>query len=489
MVNPTAREVHDTAILMATQGRHADAAVLFQKAVMLDPNYADAWANLANALGQIGKALGSPLSDLLTFSGLRNFDTAIAAGTGVVSNEDLANYYNNRGVAWIDLNQHARGMEDYRKATELNPKLPQIWSNIGNAQRYLGDLEGARASYAKSEEVDPNYIDAAFNRALMELDLGNFEEGWKLFELRWRSGQLPPRGLPCPDWNGEDLNGKRLLLYGEQGFGDTVHFVRYATEIKQCYPDCHLTIEVRLPLARLLRTVPGIDELVVYGDPIKPQDYGCAMISAARCMGTTFDTIPAQIPYISVEPHYVEKWRHRLNGDLKQFGDKLRVGICWSGQARPLQPLADATDRRRSTSLAQWAPLFQVPGVVFIGLQAGEPSKQAKSPPQGAAIAHYADELDDFYDTAALMKGLDLVITVDTAVVHVAGALGLPTWMLSRFDGCWRWHGPRKDSPWYPTLTQFRQPKQGDWTSVFDEVAAELRKFAAGHRAHLIAAE
>ena len=492
MTKPTAREVHDTGIMLAQQGRHADAALMFQKAVMLKPDYADAWANLANSLGMIGKALGPPFTELLLFAGIRNFDTAIAAGKGQVGPVDLANYYNNRGVGWVDINQHARGMADYMKAAELNPKLPQIWSNVGNAKRHLGDIEGARDAYAKAQEVDPNYWDAAFNRALMELDLGNFEEGFKLFELRWRTGQLPPRGLPCPDWNGEDLTGKRLLFYGEQGFGDAIHFVRYATEIKAHYPGATVNIEVRLPLARLLKTVPGVDRVFAYGDELPPHDYGCAMISAARVLGTTMETIPAPIPYISADPQRVALWRARLDADLKPFGDKLRVGICWSGQARPLQPLADQTDRRRSTQLAQWEPISRVPGVVFVGLQTGEPAKQAKAPPPGMAIAHYSDELEDFADTAALMKCLDLVISVDTAVVHVAGALGMPTWMLSRFDGCWRWHGARRDSPWYPTLTQFRQPRQGDWNSVFDQVATELRGFERAAHRHLyspIAAE
>lgn len=481
MATFTAREVHDFGIMLATQGKHLEAALQFQKAVMLDPTYADAWANRANAITAIGKQLGPPFVDLFTFDAIRGYDTAIEAGKGKVSDQDAANYYNNRGANWIELNQHARGIVDYKKAGELNPKLPQPWSNQGNALKYLGDVEGARAAYAKSLEIDPTFFDGAFNQGLMDLELGNFEEGWKLFEQRWRSGQIFPRGLPCPDWNGEDLNGKRLLLYAEQGFGDTVHFVRYAGVIKERYPDCHITFECRNSIMRLMKTVPGVDEVVVYGDPLAPHDYGCAIMSAPRVCGTTFDTIPASIPYISAAPDRVELWKKRLDDDLRPFGEKLRIGICWAGQGRPHLPLVNATDKRRSTALHQWAPLAAVPGIIFVSLQHGEHAGQAKSPPMGMTIAHYHEELDDFTDTAALMKCLDLVISVDTAVVHVAGALGLPTWMLSRFDGCWRWHGDRRDSPWYPTLTQFRQPRQGDWASVFEQVAKELRAFVERH--------
>ena len=493
MANPTAREVHDFGLMLAAQGKHLEAALQFQKAVMLDPNYPDAWANRANALGAIGRQLGPPLTDIFLFCANRDFDTAIMLANGRISEADAANFYNNRGVNWVDQNQHKTALADYEMAAKLNPKLPQTHLNIANVKKYLGDVVGARQSYNDALEVDPTYWDATFNRSIMDLELGNFEEAWKSYDLRWRSGQILPRGLPCPDWNGEDLNGKRLLLYAEQGFGDTIHFVRYAGVIKEMYPDCHLTFECKNSIARLMRTVPGVDEVVVYGDPLRPHDYGCAIMSAPRLCGTnSFETIPADIPYISADPYRVELWRKRLDGDLKPLGDKLRVGICWAGQARPHMPLVNAVDKRRSTHLEQWAPLFAVPGVIFVSLQHGEEAKQVKSPPPGAAIAHYTGELDDFTDTAALMKCLDLVISVDTAVVHVAGALGMPTWMLSRFDGCWRWHGARRDSPWYPTLTQFRQPRQGDWNSVFDQVATELRGFERAAHRHLyspIAAE
>jgi hypothetical protein len=223
-----------------------------------------------------------------------------------------------------------------------------------------------------------------------------------------------------------------------------------------------------------MKTVPGVDEVVTYGDRMPEQDYCCAMLSAPRVCGTTLETIPGPVRYISADKHRIGVWRDRINEDLAQFGDRLKVGICWSGMSRPMQPIADSVDKRRSTALAQWAPIAEVPGVLFVSLQCGAPAEQVKRPPVGMTIADYSEQFDDFADTAALIENLDLVITVDTAVVHCAAALGKPTWMLSRFDGCWRWLGARRDSPWYPTLTQFRQPAPGDWDSVMKEVAAEL---------------
>jgi tetratricopeptide (TPR) repeat protein len=461
MSKVTAQDWFDSAMMMVANGDMVQAAILFQNAIMVRPDYHEAWANRGNCL----HALSS------------HFDATLNYNMAIHHNANMAEYWNNRGATWADLRCYEKALDDYRHAIALNPKMSQAHSNMGNILKMMGKIEEARHAYVNAIEADPNYIDAQLNKSIMDLERGDLAEGFKGFEVRWKSGQIPPRGLPCPDWNGEDLNGKRIVLYSEQGLGDTLQFCRYATVIKERYPYSRITIECRLPLAKLMKTVSGVDDVVVYGDRMMEQDYACAMMSAPRVCGTTMETIPAPMKYISADPHHVEKWRTEFNKEhMAPFKDWLKVGICWSGQSRPLQPIADSVDKRRSTALSQWAPVAEAANVLFVSLQAGAPAEQVRRPPQGMTIVDYSEHFDDFADTAALIENLDLVISVDTAVVHCAAALGKPTWMLSRYDGCWRWHGARKDSPWYPTLTQFRQPSPGDWDGVMKAVAADLKR-------------
>jgi tetratricopeptide (TPR) repeat protein len=474
MPTPSARDWFDTAMAFVAQGRIQDAVCAFQNALLRQPDYHEAWANRGNAVHQLGNH----------FDAILNYNQAIAL------NDRMAEYFNNRGATWVDLGAHDKAAQDYRRAIELEPKMATAHSNLGHLAKMKGDIDGAKAAYQAAIDIDPNSTDARLNKSIMDLESGDLVRGFRDFEVRWRSGQIPPRGLPCPDWEGENLNGRRLILYAEQGLGDTIQFVRYAAVIKDLYPACRITVECRVAVARLLKSAAGVDDIVVYGDPIPGQDYACAMMSAPRVLGTIMDTIPAPVSYLRADPHRVELWRQRIWDEIPvQFRDRIRVGICWSGASRPLQPLADSIDKRRSTSLMQWAPLAGVPDVLFFSLQAGPPSAQVRNPPAGMTIADWAEQFDDFADTAALIETLDLVISVDTAVVHCAAALGKPTWMLSRFDGCWRWHGDRRDSPWYPTLTQFRQAKPGDWDSVFKQIAQELSDLQRNQVKPLIAAE
>jgi hypothetical protein len=222
----------------------------------------------------------------------------------------------------------------------------------------------------------------------------------------------------------------------------------------------------------------GVDEIITYGELV-PKDADCmvAIMSLPRMFGTTLETIPWNGPYLKSEPYRVSLW----NEYLKKLPPGLRVGVCWAGQSRPGRPLADQIDKRRSITLDAFLPLAKVPGVSWVSLQKGVPREQVEKPPVGMTIGDWTDMLDDFYDTAALIANLDLVITVDSAVVHLAAGLGKPTWMLGRWDGCWRWLEGRKDSPWYPTLTQFVQPQPHAWGPVMDEAALALRKFVKEH--------
>src|SRR5260221_9466139 len=342
-----------------------------------------------------------------------------------------------------------------------------------------GRPEEAISSYRRAVECDPTYVDAHLNRAFAELALGNYKEGWEEFEWRWKSNQLPERGLRIKPWTGQNLKDKTLLIYAEQGFGDALHFVRYASMVKTEFGG-RILVEVRPPLTRLMKSVDGIDDVITYGELVPEQeiDYMIPMMSLPRIFGTTVDTIPWHGPYFHADAFRAALWKE----NLKPLPPGLKIGVCWAGQSRPGRPHADAVDRKRSTSLTAFAPLAEVPGISWVSLQKGIPRSQIEQPPAGMTIGDWTDDLYDFYDTAALIECLDLVISVDTAVVHLAAAMGKPTWLLSRWDGCWRWLGTRSGSPWYPSLRQFCQAAPNDWDSVMGDAAVALRKYVDDHK-------
>jgi hypothetical protein len=250
-------------------------------------------------------------------------------------------------------------------------------------------------------------------------------------------------------------------------------------------------VECQPELKTLLTNVEGIAQIIGFGDPIPAFELHCPMMSLPLALGTRVETIPAAIPYLRAHATKAAQWRKRLGQENEPADAKdsavplassrrgpLKVGLVWAGGERPHQPKLRPVDQRRSMRLRQFAPLAEVPGVVFVSLQKGGPAAQAKAPPEGMNLLDWTDECMDFADTAALVEALDLVISVDTAVAHLAGALGKPVWLLNRFDTCWRWLTSRDDSPWYPTMRLFRQPRFGDWEAVVQRVAAELRPIA-----------
>jgi hypothetical protein len=270
----------------------------------------------------------------------------------------------------------------------------------------------------------------------------------------------------------EDLAGKRLFVHWEQGFGDTLQFCRYALAVRA--RGARVILSVQDPLVRLLRGLdPGIE---VIGGAETPQsfDYHCPLMSLPLAVGTTLETIPARTPYLSAAPARTAAWSTRLTAVTG-----LKVGLVWAGDPRPHDPASSAIDRRRSIALERLAPLLAEPGVSFFSLQKGSPAGQLADIPAELRPLACMDEAGDFADTAALISNLDLVITVDTAVAHLAGALGKPVWILSRFAGCWRWLLERDDSPWYPTARLFRQAEPGDWGPVIAKVATRLAEVAA----------
>ena len=335
----------------------------------------------------------------------------------------------------------------------------------------------ALASYEKAIALRPELAEAQWSKAVCLLQMGDFTHGWAQYE--WRRRLDPPltfRSYPQPLWTGrQELRGKTLFIHHEQGHGDTIQFCRYAVLAQA--RGARVVMSVPDALRGLLETLgPGIE--IVGGNEGPPDlDYHCPMMSLPLAFGTTLDSIPARVPYLAADPVRVAAWRDRLAGV-----PGIRIGLCWAGAPRRHMQRAHAIDRRRSIALAQYAPLAAVGGVVFVSLQKGDAAAEAMTPPRGFVLHDWMHEARDFADTAALIAALDLVITVDTSVAHLAGALGKKVWILNRFDACWRWLSGRTDSPWYPTAKLWQQSTTGDWESVVADVAAALGDLVRGWR-------
>ena len=351
-----------------------------------------------------------------------------------------------------------------RGMVQRNPADAGAWVNLGIMLARRRDFAPALDAYRRAQAVAPDFALAHYNEARLHLVTGDLAQGWAKAEWRLkldRAEKLPP-GFTQPRWAGGVLD-RTLLLHAEQGFGDTIQFCRY---IPLAARRARILLSVPPPLIRLLSRLEGVAEFVQPGRPIPDFAQYCSLMSLPHVFGTVLETIPAEIPYLSAEPAARDAWRQRLAGL-----QRLKVGLVWAGgAAQPDRPDAARADARRSIALAALAPLASLAD--FVSLQKGAPAAQA--PPPGMALHDFTVELNDFADTAALIEALDLVISVDTAVVHLAGALGKPVWLLNRYDTCWRWLLGRDDSPWYPTLRQFRQHAPDDWAPVIAEVAAAL---------------
>jgi hypothetical protein len=299
--------------------------------------------------------------------------------------------------------------------------------------------------------------------------LGDFERGWRGFEWRWKS-RLGPEGrdLPGLPWLGDSsTSSKTILVHAEQGLGDSIQFCRYVPMLAAI---ATVVLDVPRPLLRLLAGLEGVTRIVTDDDPPPRFDAWIPMMSLPLAFRTTLETVPAAIPYLHADPERTAGWRRRLAA-LPGW----KVGLVWAGSPFSQQPRAQAMDRRRSVTLRHYAPLASVPGLCLISLQKGDTAAQARTPPDGMVLHDWTKELDDYADTAALVEALDLIISVDTSVVHLAGALGKPVWVLNRYDQCWRWLRGRTDTPWYPTARLFRQQSPGDWSGVIREVVEALR--------------
>lgn len=441
------------------QGNLEEAVAGYGRALEIRPDFAEAYRNQGNAFREMGK-LGDAVQSL---------ERAIAL------NPNLADAHSNLGLALMDLGRLDEAVASCRRAVTLNPNVADHHNNLGSVLRQAGELDEALACYRRAVAVDPKLARSHFNLGLTLLLLGELAEGWREYEWRWRGGarHLTPRSFGRPQWQGEGLEGRTLLLHAEQGLGDSIQFVRYAKAAAE--RGGRVIVAAPRPLSRLLATVDGVAECVSDGERLPPFDCHLPLMSVPGLVGTTLETIPADVPYVSADATAAAAWGQRLS-DLP--GPK--VGLVWSGDSWQHDPGANIVDRRRSIALERFSPLLAVPGVTFVSLQKGGAAAQLADLPPDLRPLDFMAEIDDFADTAALVANLDLVITVDTSVAHLAGAMAKPVWILSRFDGCWRWLLDREDSPWYPTARLFRQTRPRDWDAVIAAVAAKLAEVAAG---------
>jgi tetratricopeptide (TPR) repeat protein len=475
---------------MAKLDRLEPAIEAYSDAIALNPQLVEAYANRASALDRAGR-YAEALADAQHAMALRPefFEAACTAGKVLAAMNrpaealqlyrralqlrgDSALAYNGLGVAQLALFRHEDACAAWRMAIECDPTMADPYTNLGLTLGNLGRHDQAMSVFDRGMEVAPDSMDLRVNRALTLLTLGDFEQGWREYEQRWMTPAFNPagRGYDCPRWQGEPLAGKTILIWHEQGFGDTIQCIRYARLLAAS--GATVIAEVPRPLRRLMESAPGVSTLITPDDPPPPADFHCAMMDLPARFKTTLETIPTDVPYLMPDAALVAKWQEILASPP----DVVRVGLVWRGQ--PLH----RRDRERSVSLQQFAPLSRIKGAHFYSLQKGEGAEQARSMPGDLPITELGVRLNDFAETAAALAHLDLLISVDTALVHLAGALARPVWTLLPYSPDFRWLLNRTDSPWYPTMRLFRQPAFHTWGPVFAEVAAALEGFVASRR-------
>ena len=462
-LNAVAYHLRGLVFLQAGQPREGIGDL--RQAILLNPADAVAHSNLAGALRETGA-----------------YDEALASGERAIAlDPNFAEAYLHRGNALLDLARPAEAVASYDQAIARQPNDPRPHSNRGNALRSLNRLPEAVASFERAMALDPVTPEIKANCGFAHLGLGDYPTGLALFEHRWNNrnmqAYLQGRAFTAPFWRGaEPLDGKTLLLHSEQGFGDILQFCRYAPLAAD--RGARVIVEVDAAVKPLMQSLRGVERVIAHGEPLPPIDLHCPMMSLPFAFGTTLETIPGRTPYLHADPALIEAWRERLGP-----ASRPRVGLAWSSGVRPDQPELAAVNGRRNLPLAKLAALKGL-DVDFVSLQKGQPAEgefDALDPAawDGPPILNVARALTDFSQTAALICALDLVVSVDTSIPHLTGALGKPVWVMNRFDPCWRWLQGRTDSPWYPTARLFRQPAMGDWDGVLAEVRAALAALQA----------
>lgn len=520
-LNPYAAHYHSNlGQALLTAGRREEAIASLRISLTLAPGSADTMNNLGNALRTIGDrdgalaiyrqaiALAPRFVEAYTnlaelYRELGRYDEAIACcKTALSLRPESFEAFNHLGNVLCDQRKLNDAVAAYQRAIALRPNAAEAHSNFGNALRLKGDLESAVAEYSRALELqpglisaqnnlgialresgklaeaidasrkavalDPKWPTAQYNLGLSLLLKGDLASGWDGYEYRTQLPELAisHQHFPGKLWIGEDISGQRILLHAEQGLGDSIQFVRYVPLVAK--RAAQVSLQVPHELVRLFECVPGVTNLIARGQPLPAYDVQLPLLSLPKSFGTTLETIPSDVPYLRADQALVDAWA----GELTQSGKK--IGLVWAGRAQHYD------DRNRSMALEMLSPLFELQDVAIYSLQKGEPAGQIRAFAKQDRLIDLGRKLTDLADTAAVLANLDLLISVDTGVAHLAGAIGKPVWVLLPYSPDWRWMRDRSDSPWYPTMRLFRQSRRGDWSDVLQQVVAALQDFRAG---------
>jgi tetratricopeptide (TPR) repeat protein len=482
----------DLGNVFLSQDRVDESILCYRNALRLDPNFVRAYYHLSVALTKkdlldeaiqslvIALKLKPDYTDALYQSGIvlsqrDQPDEAIACFQKVLKVEPTrAEALFALGAALDSIDREDEAIDCYRNVLQIEPDHVYALNNLGFKLKERGETEQAMDMYRKAIEISPDLAGPHWNLSHVLLLTGDLEAGWKEFEWRlrkddWRTANLRPCKVPL--WKGESFAGKTLFIHDEQGLGDTIQFVRYLPMVKAFGGD--IIFETQESLIGLFKNFQGIDRLVPHSaESVLPTDMDlyAPLLSLPAIFNTTLDTIPDTVPYLHADTDKTTYWKKR------HTGDGFKVGIVWAGG--PKNP----NDRNRSCRLRHFASLSDIGTVRLIGIQKGKAAEQVRDLPSGMEVINYGPELEDFTDTMALIENLDLIIAVDTAVAHLAGAMGKPVWLILTFAHHWPWLLNRTDSPWYPSMRIYRQKKKGDWASVFDRVEKDLNARVSSRR-------
>ena len=466
-------------------GRFKEAIASYDRAIALSPGFVEAYANRGNTLNSLHRyddalasfdralALRPDLVEALTnrgnaLNGLKRYADALASYDRAIACQPThAGAHYNRGTTLHEMKRYDEALASYDRAIALQPDYPEAFSNRGATLWELKRHDEALASYDHAIALQPEFPEAHWNAASLRLLTGDFERGWAEYEWRWKykTMALARRNFTQPLWGGEPIEGKAILLHSEQGLGDAIQFCRYVPLVAE--RGARIVLEVDKRLRELVSSLNGAAQVLSAGGVLPEFDLHCPLLSLPRAFHTLLETIPSQTPYLRAPPERLTKWSARL-------GPKrgLRVGLIWSGNP------AHHRDQARSIEFRALTPLLDM-GATFFSLQKEIRPGDAAVLAGRQDVIQIADELADFSDTAAVMTQLDLIISVDTSTVHLAGALGRPVWILLPYLPDWRWLLDRDNSPWYPTARLFRQNETRRWDSVIPRVQAALSEMIA----------